>query len=23
LGAIDGNHIRVRKFPHSGSMNLN
>ena len=23
LGAIDGKHIRVIKFPHSGSMNLN
>ncbi|CAH1978729.1 unnamed protein product [Acanthoscelides obtectus] len=23
LGAIDGKHIRVNRFPHSGSMNLN
>ena len=23
LGAIDGKHIRVTKFPRSGSMNLN
>ena len=23
FGAIDGKHIRVTKFPHSGSMNLN
>lgn len=23
LGAIDGKHIRVNNFPHSGSMNLN
>ncbi|KAB0804863.1 hypothetical protein PPYR_01833 [Photinus pyralis] len=23
LGAVDGKHIRVNKFPHSGSMNLN
>ncbi|KAK9688509.1 DDE superfamily endonuclease [Popillia japonica] len=23
LGAVDGKHIRVNRFPHSGSMNLN
>lgn len=23
IGALDGKYIRVQKFPHSGSMNLN
>jgi hypothetical protein len=23
LGAVDGKHIRVKRFPRSGSMNLN